>query len=490
MKQVFFVFTMLLYCFFAVGQPLGNPDFEAYDTSNQIGLTVWKANPKFDVKRDSLVRFSGQSSARIKAGAEGNFGAFSQISPISKVATLRKFRVSGYLKRDSVQQFAGIWVNVFAGEQSLFFDNMYQRGLNGTADWLEVSTDFYADETATEIQVGGLLVGKGTAWFDQFSLVEIPLSVKNLPDSLQAYLAEAIDTIQKYALLRDSVNWPKTREQMFLMTAEANVYADCYPAIRYALGKLGDHHSFLMDAAASQEWSAPADPEAHKKMPLTTGELLEGGIAYLKMPSVSSGNDIGNTYFADQLQDLLEKLGRSKPKGWILDLRANGGGNCWPMLAGIGPLLGEGGCGYFVEPGNPTSHRWFYKAGRSGIDKETIVKTSRKPYKVSPKLPLLAVLTGPKTGSSGEVVTIAFRKRPNARSFGAATAGLSTGNQNFRLRDGAQIFLTTTVYADREGEQYGSKIIPDEPITDLPSVDVTDPTLEAAKKWLLGAAKK
>jgi C-terminal processing protease CtpA/Prc len=28
--------------------------------------------------------------------------------------------------------------------------------------------------------------------------------------------------------------------------------------------------------------------------------------------------------------------------GWIVDLRNNGGGNMWPMLTGIGSILGEG----------------------------------------------------------------------------------------------------------------------------------------------------
>lgn len=46
-----------------------------------------------------------------------------------------------------------------------------------------------------------------------------------------------------------------------------------------------------------------------------------------------------------------------------------------------------------------------------------------------------------------------------------STAGLSTGNMNFELSDGSMIFLTTTVFADRERNHYGSKIIPDEEIS-------------------------
>ena len=33
---------------------------------------------------------------------------------------------------------------------------------------------------------------------------------------------------------------------------------------------------------------------------------------------------------------------------WIVDLRGNYGGNIWPMIAGVGPVLGEGIIGWIV----------------------------------------------------------------------------------------------------------------------------------------------
>ncbi len=104
-----------------------------------------------------------------------------------------------------------------------------------------------------------------------------------------------------------------------------------------------------------------------------------------------------------------------------------------------------------------------------------------KPYKTKQKLPKLAVLTGPQTASSGEVVTVAFRGRPNSRSFGAPTYGVSTGNANYSLRDGAQIFLCSSVYADRNKVAYGGKISPDVVV----EAGEDDPVLQAATKWLL-----
>src|SRR5206468_4322951 len=64
------------------------------------------------------------------------------------------------------------------------------------------------------------------------------------------------------------------------------------------------------------------------------------------------------------------------------------------------------------------------------------------------------------TASSGEAITISFRGRPGARSFGAPTAGLSTGNEEYALPDGSMLFLTTSIEADRIGHRYAAGSCP------------------------------
>ncbi len=64
--------------------------------------------------------------------------------------------------------------------------------------------------------------------------------------------------------------------------------------------------------------------------------------------------------------------------GWIVDLRWNSGGNMWPMIAGIGPLLGNGTYGYFIDE-NESS--WGYQNGASVINGNPVVAIS-SPYKL------------------------------------------------------------------------------------------------------------
>ncbi|MGV9658891.1 S41 family peptidase [Streptomyces koyangensis] len=58
-------------------------------------------------------------------------------------------------------------------------------------------------------------------------------------------------------------------------------------------------------------------------------------------------------------------------------------------------------------------------------------------------MPPVAVLTGPRTASAGEAVAIAFRERPDTRTFGDPTSGVPTANAPYPLSDGALVVLTT-----------------------------------------------
>ena len=99
----------------------------------------------------------------------------------------------------------------------------------------------------------------------------------------------------------------------------------------------------------------------------------------------------------------------------------------------------------------------------------------------------IAVLTGSKTLSSGEVVVTAFHNKSNARSLGENTGGLSTGNRGFKLSDGSMIILTTAIFLDREGNIFGKSIEPDEKIifSNYEIGQPYDPVIKRAKEWII-----
>ena len=114
--------------------------------------------------------------------------------------------------------------------------------------------------------------------------------------------------------------------------------------------------------------------------------------------------------YARQIQDAIAAADRDGLIGWIVDLRSNGGGNMWPMIAGLGPILGEGPLGYFIGP-TGTETLWEYRNGAS-TSGGTTISTVSPPYVLKRQQPRVAVLSDVGVASSGEATLIAFRQRP------------------------------------------------------------------------------
>jgi len=218
-----------------------------------------------------------------------------------------------------------------------------------------------------------------------------------------------------------------------------------------------------------------------------TGRRLDGGIAYLELPGV-----IGQkaTNYDDAVHELLGQLDDGTLRGCIVDLRRNTGGTLWPMLAGIGPLAGDGQLGAFVSASSGAD--WSYDAalGVATSGNYELAKVEA-PHRKRFDLPV-AVLTGPLTTGAGEALVVAFAGRAATRRFGEGTRGLPTSNTQKPLADGALLVVTVTVHADRNGTRYDSVIPPDEPVaTDWSRCSTADdPVLVAACRWLAAASSK
>ena len=217
------------------------------------------------------------------------------------------------------------------------------------------------------------------------------------------------------------------------------------------------------------------------------GEILDDGIAYLTVPWVSTTDSLICMQIADSLQQLIASLDEKDPKGWIIDLRKNTGGNCWPMLAGIGPLLGDGVCGYFVSARENIPI--IYNDGAALQGKYTRCRVS-KGYKIKAANKSIIVLTGHRTVSSGEIVALAFKGKQQVQFYGEPTAGYTTANATYTLSDNSMLVLTVCMEADRTGKICEGRIMPDETINTDTHPGTADPARAAATMWLSGQAMK
>jgi len=193
--------------------------------------------------------------------------------------------------------------------------------------------------------------------------------------------------------------------------------------------------------------------------------------------------------FARALQELVHELDARRPLGWIVDLRGNGGGNMWPMLAGIGPVLGEGRVGAFRTLRGVGEH-WYYRDGRAGVENDGgesqfVAAAVAPPRVLATPSPPVVVLIDDGTASSGEAVAIAFRGRPRTRLIGTPTYGLSSSNQGFVLGDGANLVITTGLDVDRTGKEYADQVVPDEVVSGPACASDEDLQLARALDWLV-----
>ncbi|MEM6771875.1 MAG: S41 family peptidase, partial [Bacteroidota bacterium] len=354
--------------------------------------------------------------------------------------------------------------------------------MTGDNDWTTVSFDLILDRAMDTLRLGCFLEGTGQAWFDDLTFTPYVAQTTTTSPVAATYLEAFFDTVSRYALYREKIDWEALRADAQSLTMGAQVEADVHPTLHY-LAKRINKHTFFSEPKLAAELSGSnlADDEIRPNLEYTKGRKLEETVAYLSMPSMGGGNQVTLESFADSLQGLIMALDGEEVTGWVLDLRGNGGGNCWPMLAGVGPLLGEGVCGYFQAPDGSNAKPWTYADGKSALSGNDIVST--RGYQLKNPNARIAVLTGPMTASSGEVTTAAFIGLPRARSFGQPTAGYATTNNNYELSDGAVIYLTISVYADRNNQPVGETIMPDEVVEPVEGKDVA---LKAAVAWLNG----
>lgn len=130
----------------------GNQDYQVMSDSSQAyqGNFALATYSNEDAGEQSF----GSGAFRIPANYEG-----------------RQIELKGRMKLENVQDgFAGLLLRIDGDGRPLAFDNMQSRNLQGSTDWQEYIITLPFPEGATQIYLGGLLTGKGKAWFDDFKV--------------------------------------------------------------------------------------------------------------------------------------------------------------------------------------------------------------------------------------------------------------------------------------------------------------------------------
>lgn len=112
---------------------------------------------------------------------------------------------------------SGLWWRVDGVKGVLAFDNMANRGIQGSRDWTSVSIKMKIDKGSAYINFGVLVSGKGTAWFDELEILIEGAAFSDLP----ARVTEP--TEEEFAWLRQYIYPLKTVDPNTGQTLDLNI---------------------------------------------------------------------------------------------------------------------------------------------------------------------------------------------------------------------------------------------------------------------------
>lgn len=286
------------------------------------------------------------------------------------------------------------------------------------------------------------------------------------PPSVEQYGEAALSNLEQGYYAAGS-EWASARAELRDAAAEAEDYADLHDDIAAATSVAGGSHSTFLTPEEEQRYVTSSAGAFH-----TPTVRTESGVTTITVPALGSVSSELQQEYAQAAADGIAAAA-SDTCGWVVDLRGNTGGNMYPMLSGLALLLPNGDALSFrTRTGDLTTVT--VQDDGVGIG-QTITSVGEQP-KIDDAL--IAVLQSGRTASSGEAVAVAFRGLEGAVSFGAPSAGYTSGNTVINLYDGASIALTTGVFVDRDGVSLNEQpIVPDQP-TAAHDAD------EAAAQWL------
>lgn len=459
-----------------------NADFEMPENTVPTGSGYWRTegNPEHCLAEKANAYQGKYSMHLIKSNSQGTARFYQEI-PL-QVLRLRKYSISAAIKVKNISDgYAGVSVRVIDSAGRLICHqnlNMMPVKINNTQEWKVYEGEFYATPATAKIKIAGYLWGSGEAWYDNIRIREIAFPEGELTPHIAAYIDEYFSFIRTKSIVKDTACIALLRNNARQMCHGNPDIHYCHFVLKNITFNLNDGHSFFSTPEEWKEMHRGENNVQRGEAGFASGKMLNGNIACINIPTFASVDRTLVKQAADSLQQIIKALDHQSPAGWIIDLSNCTGGNSFAMFPGLGPLLGNGICGYSVSA-DGSRLALVYRDGRAGWDThlDTLVTA---PYSViHPELPI-AVLYGARTGSSGEVTALALRGKKNTKSFGQETGGYTTRVDNYVLSDGASLNLASGYDADRNGVVfYGTKIPPDVTTKDR------DEAMEKAMEWLI-----
>ncbi|WP_113923453.1 S41 family peptidase [Cognataquiflexum aquatile] len=269
------------------------------------------------------------------------------------------------------------------------------------------------------------------------------------------YVEIALDSIEFYSIHKNTYNFDSLKSNILTQINDSTKREVVIELLNYAIDEVDIHSYILTKDQYKNLETGKAQPH---KYPFQ-GEMIDGKYALLTLDGFKGVDSTSSDNYADSLQRLLLHLHNKKPIGWIVDLRNNTGGWEYPMIAGLGPLLGEGILAYEVNRDGKIENEYSYaKLNQKSILTKQIELIDS--VVIFNEKPSIVVLIGNETGSAGELLTLCFLDNPNTILLGTPTNGVPTGIAGFFMPDSTMICVTSSVFKNRNMKGNGKPVQP------------------------------
>jgi hypothetical protein len=145
------------------------------DTWYKSGRDFWN----YYIRTDSSSE-GGKTSILIKSLEKETrgFAALTQDCSPGKYLG-KRVRMTGYIRTENVTGWCGLWFRVDQtnSDAPLSFDNMENRKITGTSNWMKYEIVLNVPENASMLAFGALLSGNGKVWVDNISFEVVDVSV-------------------------------------------------------------------------------------------------------------------------------------------------------------------------------------------------------------------------------------------------------------------------------------------------------------------------
>jgi carboxyl-terminal processing protease len=314
---------------------------------------------------------------------------------------------------------ANVALNAFVvarrGRSPLDFANLVEHPITSVqSGWVPFVVELVVPPTSQTVDVGFSVTGKGLVNVRRIAIRSATVPAGPLAPEVEAYLLEALQNMRHSSLKQNSVDWDQLRDYALIKAQHAQHSSDTYDALRLALRLVDDHHSRLLVPEEVQQLMSASvvhPPEV---------KLTSDGIATLTIPAFDGLSARSARNYMKAAAAPLAHAAPSAGCGWVIDLRADSGGDMWPMLGVLAPFFKSGKLGAF----NYLDHvdAWQLQHGVL-FDGSTARVTTLKPS-ATLQHAKLAVLVGASTTSAGEALAIALHGRPDTRFSGRQPAAL------------------------------------------------------------------